>query len=217
MNLGFHDQVVPFIEDGSKTHTIRAGERWKVGMRADLYRELRRRKVYELRATNIPPRCICHGDGLMGMRCSAVVHAPAKLEYERVQVAGMQLIFRAPVVRVEKISIREVLIGSIMPEGSLTEALPRVVIEIDGVRLRPDEADAFAWRDGFRRKLPSSDPRVLRGQEYSEETTGCFRTMMDFWAENHGLGLQIHHFHGQLVHWNYDQRFTGKRSEARER
>lgn len=37
MNMGFQDQFVPFVEDGSKTHTIRAGERWKVGMRADLY------------------------------------------------------------------------------------------------------------------------------------------------------------------------------------
>jgi len=37
MNLGFKDQFVPFVEDGSKTHSIRAGERWRVGMRADCY------------------------------------------------------------------------------------------------------------------------------------------------------------------------------------
>ena len=28
MNLGFKDQFVPYVEDGSKTHSIRAGERW---------------------------------------------------------------------------------------------------------------------------------------------------------------------------------------------
>lgn len=37
MILGFKDRFVPFVEDGSKTHTIRAGERWRVGMRADLF------------------------------------------------------------------------------------------------------------------------------------------------------------------------------------
>jgi hypothetical protein len=37
MNLGFKDQFIPYVLDGSKTHTIRGGERWKVGMRADLY------------------------------------------------------------------------------------------------------------------------------------------------------------------------------------
>lgn len=37
MMLGFKDRFLPMIEDGSKTHTIRAGARWKAGMRADLY------------------------------------------------------------------------------------------------------------------------------------------------------------------------------------
>lgn len=37
MILGFKDQFVPMVLDGSKTHTIRAGFRWKAGMRADLY------------------------------------------------------------------------------------------------------------------------------------------------------------------------------------
>lgn len=42
MLLGFKDQFEPFVLDGSKTHTIRAGDRWKVGMRADLYVRPRR-------------------------------------------------------------------------------------------------------------------------------------------------------------------------------
>jgi hypothetical protein len=40
--LGFKDRFVAFVENGTKTHSIRAGNRWKVGMRADLYRESRR-------------------------------------------------------------------------------------------------------------------------------------------------------------------------------
>lgn len=37
MILGFKDRFVPYVEEGSKTHTIRAGERWAAGMRADLF------------------------------------------------------------------------------------------------------------------------------------------------------------------------------------
>lgn len=37
MILGFDSQFVPMVLDGTKTHTIRAGFRWKAGMRADLY------------------------------------------------------------------------------------------------------------------------------------------------------------------------------------
>ena len=37
MILGSKDQFVPMVLNGSKTHTIRAGFRWKTGTRADLY------------------------------------------------------------------------------------------------------------------------------------------------------------------------------------
>jgi hypothetical protein len=37
MVLGFKDQFVPLVEDGSKTHSIRAGNRWRAEMRADLF------------------------------------------------------------------------------------------------------------------------------------------------------------------------------------
>lgn len=37
MILGFKDRFEPYIIDGSKTHTIRGGNRWRVGMRADLF------------------------------------------------------------------------------------------------------------------------------------------------------------------------------------
>lgn len=37
MILGFNAQFVSLVLDGSKRQTIRAGSRWKAGMRADLY------------------------------------------------------------------------------------------------------------------------------------------------------------------------------------
>lgn len=37
MILGFKDRFVPYVMDGSKRHTIRAGNRWRAGMRADLF------------------------------------------------------------------------------------------------------------------------------------------------------------------------------------
>jgi hypothetical protein len=43
MNLGFKDQFCPFVEDGSKRHTMRAGDRWRVGMRADLFQRPRQK------------------------------------------------------------------------------------------------------------------------------------------------------------------------------
>jgi len=35
--LGFKDRFEPMVLDGSKTHSIREGDRWRVGFRADLY------------------------------------------------------------------------------------------------------------------------------------------------------------------------------------
>ncbi len=37
MLLGLQDRFVPLVETGAKRHSIRAGERWRAGMRADLY------------------------------------------------------------------------------------------------------------------------------------------------------------------------------------
>jgi len=45
MILGFKDRFVPFVVDGSKRHTIRGGERWKAGMRADLFRNVRQKNM----------------------------------------------------------------------------------------------------------------------------------------------------------------------------
>ena len=45
MILGFKAQFVPYVLDGSKTHTIRAGQRWKAGMRADLFQNVRQKNM----------------------------------------------------------------------------------------------------------------------------------------------------------------------------
>lgn len=37
MTLGFKDQFEEYVQDGTKRHTIRGGDRWKAGMRADLF------------------------------------------------------------------------------------------------------------------------------------------------------------------------------------
>lgn len=41
MLLGFKRRFVLFVEDGSKTHTMRAGSRFRVGMRCDCYADPR--------------------------------------------------------------------------------------------------------------------------------------------------------------------------------
>lgn len=199
MNLGFKDQFIPMVEDGSKRHTIRAGERWRVGMRADLWRQMRRPKVFELRATNIPPGCICHGDGLMGMRCTAPVHAPANLEYEQVQTAGQSLIFRAPVIKVERIEI--MCFPDDRPDGwpsaKVAPLYAKTKIAIEGLIISADELNVFAWRDGFR-AIPAgpSDPYKTP-----------FQQMVGFWAKQHRFGHRTIRFEGQIVHWDYGNRF----------
>ena len=143
MNLGFADQFVPFVEDGSKTHSIRAGERWKVGMRADCYARPRQK--------------------------------------------GMRLLLRAPVVRVEEIWIGTLASKSEVVAGS-------VDIVICGQKLTGDEADLFAWRDGFRFK-----------DGVEGWSAGCFDLMLKFWEKQHDLRRKP--FHGQIIHWDYAARF----------
>ncbi len=134
MNLGFKDQFLPFVEDGSKTHTIRAGERWKVGMRADLYARPRQK--------------------------------------------GMRLLFRAPVVRVEPISITlEHFFNSVGNHWH-----PAIVI--NGCLLDAGETEAFLRRDGFR-----------------DGSRSAIEQAAAFWRQSLP-------FHGQLIHWDFDERFT---------
>lgn len=72
---------------------------------------------------------------------------------------------------------------------------------IDGVALSEDEADSFAWRDGFR-KLPSEKELAAHPKRrYSIKTEGCFSTMMRYWIRE---GKQFP-FTKKLIHWDFDK------------
>jgi hypothetical protein len=147
MTLGFKDRFEPFIMDGSKTHSIRGGERWSVGMRADLYVRMRQ--------------------------------------------PDMRLLFRAPVVRVEpiRISLRQV---EFRPDNFLVS----LAIEINGQLLDDDEANALAWRDGFR-----DSPVDFDGP------SEALNEMTWFWLKEHGAAGDMPPFEGQIVHWDYSKRW----------
>lgn len=141
MNLGFKDRFVPMVEDGSKTHSVRAGDRWRVGMRADCYARPRQK--------------------------------------------DMRLLLRAPVVRVETIAIGYDRNRSLL------------AIEVEGIRLTDDEANSFAWKDGFRL------------WEWHSNKYPSLREMYDFWRREHRKpGMYFSGFHGQIIHWDYAARFT---------
>lgn len=146
MILGFKDQFVPFVEDGSKTHTIRAGQRWKAGMRADLFARPRQK--------------------------------------------GMRLLFRAMVTKVEAITITPRGIYICHDRPWVAEWAHTKATEWGMVKLTKDEAELFAFRDGFR---------------FDPNSRGSFGLMMDFWKRTHKLP-----FHGQIIHWDYAQRFMRK-------
>lgn len=148
MILGFMDQFVSMVEDGSKTHSIRSGNRWRKGMRADLY--------------------------------------------ARPRQPGMRLLFRAPVLKVEPITIM-----SSLSRTGLVPLSERTTITIAGSVLSPDESDMFAYRDGFRRPglRPVGTP----------EHWGCFQEMCLFWQCHHDIERKP--FRGQVVYWSFDLRF----------
>lgn len=94
MNLGFKDQFVSYVEEGSKTHTIRAGDRWKVGMRADLYARPRQKgmrlifrapvvRVQEIEIIPPPDDFRCFLCGTREIHC----HQP----YSRILIDGEEL------------------------------------------------------------------------------------------------------------------------------
>jgi len=49
MILGFKDRFVPAVADGTKPHTIRAGERWKLGMKIHFYQKVRQAGMAKIR------------------------------------------------------------------------------------------------------------------------------------------------------------------------
>lgn len=92
MNLGFKDRFEPMVLDGTKRHTIRAGNRWKAGMRADLYVRPRQRdmrllfRAIVLRVEDIQIRSVLPngiggvGDLTLEVRIGGLVLDPGETE-----------------------------------------------------------------------------------------------------------------------------------------
>jgi hypothetical protein len=93
--------------------------------------------------------------------------------YTGLRQKGAQLLGRWPCVRVQQIRIHPVR----RPKGSAWY----LTIAIDGVTLSPDEANTFAWRDGFR-PIRTCDSLIVMGH---------------WWAD---LGRD-EVFTGNLIHW----------------
>ena len=49
MILSFKETFVPAVVDGTKPHTIRAGQRWRVGMSIQFYRNARQKSMAKIR------------------------------------------------------------------------------------------------------------------------------------------------------------------------
>lgn len=157
MLLGFKKQFVPYILDGSKTHTIRAP-----------------RKNVLSRAKHGSPRvgetCHCY----TGLRQRGpIIQKLASGTVVRQKIPGT-LLGRWRCVKVETIEI------VVLPDIFLAQAGP--VIRIAGEVLSDDEADALAYRDGFR--------------------TGGFAEMMAFWEGRLP-------FVGNIIHWKFEPAAKG--------
>lgn len=66
-------------------------------------------------------------------------------------------------------------------------------MSIDDVMLSRDEADLFAWRDGFRHKY-----LIKNGVPIS---AGCFAMMMDYWVKDG----KTFPFEKRLIHWDHSK------------
>ena len=53
MILGFKDTFVPAVVAGTKPHTIRSGNRWRVGMPIQFYRNVRQRDMTKIRPDEV--------------------------------------------------------------------------------------------------------------------------------------------------------------------
>lgn len=74
------------------------------------------------------------------------------------------------------------------------------VMSIGDVELTPNEADAFAWRDGFRHleNCPGTDGQL---KTVSDRQKFCFAMMMKYWIDE-GKSFP---FEKQLIHWDYNR------------
>lgn len=112
--------------------------------------------------------------------------------FVRPRQKGMRLIGRWPCVKVEQIRI--------FTTDETTVLGQQFHIVIEGIKLSPDEAAAFAWRDGFR----------------SHGEDGALDLMQRFWMKTHGKGVagrrngrqylpRYVDFTGIVIHWDYDK------------
>lgn len=137
MMTGFKRRFEPFVQDGSKEHTMR-----------DIRKGTRQVVVGD--------RLDCYGD---------------------VRQKAMHLIGRWTCVRIQV--ARFYVVNGEHHRMSL-----------DGAELSDDEADAFAWRDGFRYQ---DDPKARYG---------CFVMMLAYWLED---GKRFP-FQKQVLHWRFKDR-----------
>jgi hypothetical protein len=153
MLLGFKKLFAPFVEEGSKTHTIRA-------------------------IRKIPPRVgeICH--------C-----------YTGLRTKKVKLLGRWPCVRVEPVNIEFVHCG-------LAYILQ---ITIAGEVLSNDEAENFAWRDGF------------RPEKFARTGMAALDLMAGFWEQEHGLSFGSAPFEGTLIHWEFKPGTANAKPKAAKR
>lgn len=143
MIMGFDAPFVPFVERRTKKHSIRPGNRWRVGMLIHLYAAPRQK--------------------------------------------GMRLIGLARVRMIEPISITcdPEKRPDGWPSAAVAPMAAKTTIAIGGHVLTKDEANLFAWQDGFR----------------SAGVSGAFRLMVDYWRRKNKFGTKLHCFEGQVVHW----------------
>lgn len=122
MMLGFKDRFCPMVEDGSKRHSIRGGERWKVGMRSDLYQRPRQK----------------------GMRLMfrAIV--------TKVETIEIRIVSDGPSPFHTMFTAESAGGGSDVIDVTTHVGSDRFSVVVDGQELSADEMDALFYRDGFR-------------------------------------------------------------------
>jgi hypothetical protein len=149
--LGFMRQFAPYVENGTKTHSIRKirqGRNIQVGDRLDCYVDPRQKT--------------------------------------------MRLLGRFPCVKVE-----EIVIEWLAVKHGMT-----ILISIDGRELAGDEAESFAWRDGFRKSRPAS---------WNRNSSSSIGQMHDFWHQAYGHAAFP--FFGHLIHWDYSRPVIVRKAE----
>lgn len=124
MMMGFYRHLSPYVREGSKRHTIREGDRWKVGDRADQYIEPRQTNPSEL-IWRVP---VCRVEHIV------IERSPTQWTFSFSTTDAMDCDF----------------CGAVKVKGHHSCSQGPVIVSIEGARLADDECSSFLWRDGFR-------------------------------------------------------------------